>query len=128
MTKCTSVARDPDLIGVSMCVLHSLCVCVPFIMYSCNLKLWHVILFVYVYMGFFIAVCPKWAKLRKNHKEKKSLVMLVICSSALRSLELIKYVDSKCYVEVGSQSEVLSWNHRHRGKTGPLSSASQQIH
>ncbi|NXC28561.1 CMS1 protein, partial [Campylorhamphus procurvoides] len=35
-------------------------------------------------------ICPKWAKLRRNHKEKKSLVMLVICSSALRSLELIK--------------------------------------
>uniref|UniRef100_A0A8B9IXB2 Cms1 ribosomal small subunit homolog n=1 Tax=Amazona collaria TaxID=241587 RepID=A0A8B9IXB2_9PSIT len=37
-------------------------------------------------------ICPKWAKLRKNHKEKKSVVMLVICSSALRSLELIKSV------------------------------------
>ncbi|NXX89031.1 CMS1 protein, partial [Centropus bengalensis] len=35
-------------------------------------------------------ICPKWAKLRKNHKEKKSVVILVICSSALRSLELIK--------------------------------------
>ncbi|XP_074663520.1 protein CMSS1 isoform X3 [Strix aluco] len=35
-------------------------------------------------------ICPKWAKLRKNHREKKSVVMLVICSSALRSLELIK--------------------------------------
>ncbi|NWV21820.1 CMS1 protein, partial [Origma solitaria] len=35
-------------------------------------------------------VCPKWAKLRRNHKEKKSVVMLVLCSSALRSLELIK--------------------------------------
>ncbi|XP_032534457.1 protein CMSS1 isoform X7 [Chiroxiphia lanceolata] len=35
-------------------------------------------------------ICPKWAKLRRNHKEKKSVVMLVICSSALRSLELIK--------------------------------------
>ncbi|OXB83313.1 UNVERIFIED_CONTAM: hypothetical protein H355_001750, partial [Colinus virginianus] len=43
-----------------------------------------------VYVGFFVAVCPKWARFRKNHKEKKSLVMLVICSSALRSLELIK--------------------------------------
>ncbi|KAJ7415634.1 cms1 ribosomal small subunit [Willisornis vidua] len=37
-----------------------------------------------------LSVCPKWAKLRRNHKEKKSVVMLVICSSALRSLELIK--------------------------------------
>ncbi|XP_048350425.1 protein CMSS1 isoform X2 [Sphaerodactylus townsendi] len=35
-------------------------------------------------------ICPKWAKLRKNHKEKKSVVMLIICSSALRCLELIK--------------------------------------
>uniref|UniRef100_A0A8C5U3D6 Cms1 ribosomal small subunit homolog n=1 Tax=Malurus cyaneus samueli TaxID=2593467 RepID=A0A8C5U3D6_9PASS len=35
-------------------------------------------------------ICPKWAKLRRNHKEKKSVVMLVLCSSALRSLELIK--------------------------------------
>uniref|UniRef100_A0A8C9FQ70 Protein CMSS1 n=1 Tax=Pavo cristatus TaxID=9049 RepID=A0A8C9FQ70_PAVCR len=35
-------------------------------------------------------ICPKWAKFRKNHKEKKSVVMLVICSSALRSLELLK--------------------------------------
>ncbi|XP_007427516.1 protein CMSS1 isoform X2 [Python bivittatus] len=35
-------------------------------------------------------ICPKWAKLRKNHTEKSSVVMLVICSSALRCLELIK--------------------------------------
>ncbi|XP_078002778.1 protein CMSS1 isoform X1 [Phascolarctos cinereus] len=35
-------------------------------------------------------ICPKWAKLRRNHKEKKSLVMLIICSSALRALELIR--------------------------------------
>ncbi|XP_007493648.2 protein CMSS1 [Monodelphis domestica] len=35
-------------------------------------------------------ICPKWSKLRKNHKEKKSLVMLIICSSALRALELIR--------------------------------------
>ncbi|XP_051846558.1 protein CMSS1 [Antechinus flavipes] len=39
---------------------------------------------------FCVAVCPKWAKLRKNHKEKKSLIMLIICSSALRALELIR--------------------------------------
>ncbi|XP_074974687.1 protein CMSS1 isoform X4 [Caretta caretta] len=37
-------------------------------------------------------ICPKWAKLRKNHKEKKSVLMLIICSSALRCLELIKSV------------------------------------
>uniref|UniRef100_A0A8C6XLB0 Cms1 ribosomal small subunit homolog n=1 Tax=Naja naja TaxID=35670 RepID=A0A8C6XLB0_NAJNA len=35
-------------------------------------------------------ICPKWAKLRKNHTEKSSVVMLVICGSALRCLELIR--------------------------------------
>ncbi|XP_019382770.1 PREDICTED: protein CMSS1-like [Gavialis gangeticus] len=35
-------------------------------------------------------ICPKWVKLRKTHKEKKSVLMLILCSSALRSLELIK--------------------------------------
>lgn len=103
------------------------CCWLPFITYSCNLKLRHAVLSQCVHMGFFIAVCPKWAKLRKNHKEKKSVVMLVICSSALRSLDLIKYVDSKCYVEIGRQSEVLSWNHRQKGKTGTLSCASQEV-
>nr|XP_020640623.1 protein CMSS1 isoform X4 [Pogona vitticeps] len=37
-------------------------------------------------------ICPKWVKLRKNHTEKKSVVMLIICSSALRCLELIKSI------------------------------------
>ncbi|XP_066476977.1 protein CMSS1 [Tiliqua scincoides] len=37
-------------------------------------------------------ICPKWAKLRKSHEEKKSVVMLIICSSALRCLELIKSI------------------------------------
>ncbi|XP_054829276.1 protein CMSS1 isoform X2 [Eublepharis macularius] len=37
-------------------------------------------------------ICPKWVKLRKNHKEKKSVVMLIISSSALRCLELIKSI------------------------------------
>ncbi|XP_008106030.1 protein CMSS1 isoform X1 [Anolis carolinensis] len=36
------------------------------------------------------AICPKWAKIRKNHTEKKSVVILIICSSALRCLELIR--------------------------------------
>ncbi|XP_007943979.2 protein CMSS1 [Orycteropus afer afer] len=35
-------------------------------------------------------ICPKWVKLRKNHKEKKSVLMLIICSSAIRALELIR--------------------------------------
>ncbi|XP_075398534.1 protein CMSS1 [Tenrec ecaudatus] len=35
-------------------------------------------------------ICPKWVKLRKNHNEKKSVLMLIICSSAIRALELIR--------------------------------------
>ncbi|XP_040912562.1 protein CMSS1 isoform X1 [Toxotes jaculatrix] len=35
-------------------------------------------------------VCPKWAKIQKQHTEKSSVVLLIICSSALRTIELIK--------------------------------------
>ncbi|KAG5282957.1 hypothetical protein AALO_G00036640 [Alosa alosa] len=35
-------------------------------------------------------VCPKWAKLQKRHTLKRSLVIIIACSSALRALELIK--------------------------------------
>ncbi|XP_076974727.1 protein CMSS1 isoform X2 [Tamandua tetradactyla] len=35
-------------------------------------------------------ICPKWVKLRKNHSEKKSVLMLIICSSAIRALEIIR--------------------------------------
>ncbi|XP_072274782.1 protein CMSS1 [Pyxicephalus adspersus] len=34
-------------------------------------------------------MCPKWSKLSKNHKEKKSALILVVCSSAHRTLELL---------------------------------------
>ncbi|KAH0517287.1 Protein CMSS1, partial [Microtus ochrogaster] len=37
-----------------------------------------------------LPVCPKWVKLRKTHNEKKSVLMLIICSSAIRALELIR--------------------------------------
>ncbi|KAF4025993.1 hypothetical protein G4228_017982 [Cervus hanglu yarkandensis] len=37
-----------------------------------------------------LPVCPKWVKLRKNHNEKKSVLMLIICGSAVRALELIR--------------------------------------
>ncbi|XP_023067811.1 protein CMSS1 isoform X2 [Piliocolobus tephrosceles] len=37
-----------------------------------------------------LPVCPKWVKLRKNHSEKKSVLMLIVCSSATRALELIR--------------------------------------
>ncbi|XP_048855327.1 protein CMSS1 isoform X2 [Brienomyrus brachyistius] len=35
-------------------------------------------------------ICPKWAKVQKNHAIQKSAVLLIICSSALRTIELIK--------------------------------------
>ncbi|XP_020506893.1 protein CMSS1 isoform X1 [Labrus bergylta] len=35
-------------------------------------------------------VCPKWAKVQKQHTEKSSVVLLIVCSSALRTIELIK--------------------------------------
>uniref|UniRef100_H3CB24 Cms1 ribosomal small subunit homolog n=1 Tax=Tetraodon nigroviridis TaxID=99883 RepID=H3CB24_TETNG len=35
-------------------------------------------------------VCPKWAKIQKTHTEKSSVVLLIVCSSALRTIELIK--------------------------------------
>ncbi|KAM9343231.1 cell cycle control protein 50C-like isoform 2-T2 [Pholidichthys leucotaenia] len=33
---------------------------------------------------------PKWAKTRKQHTEKGSVVLLIVCSSALRTIDLIK--------------------------------------
>ncbi|KAM9804885.1 protein CMSS1 [Neosynchiropus ocellatus] len=35
-------------------------------------------------------VCPKWSKIQKLHTEKSSVVLLVVCSSALRTIQLIK--------------------------------------
>ncbi|XP_037542605.1 protein CMSS1, partial [Nematolebias whitei] len=35
-------------------------------------------------------VCPKWTKIQKQHTEKSSVVVLIVCSSALRTIELIK--------------------------------------
>uniref|UniRef100_A0A3B5B5R3 Cms1 ribosomal small subunit homolog n=1 Tax=Stegastes partitus TaxID=144197 RepID=A0A3B5B5R3_9TELE len=35
-------------------------------------------------------VCPKWAKIQKQHTAKSSVVLLIVCSSALRTIELIK--------------------------------------
>ncbi|XP_078089010.1 protein CMSS1 isoform X2 [Mustelus asterias] len=37
-------------------------------------------------------VCRKWVKLCKNHTENKSVLMLIICSSALRALEMIRLI------------------------------------
>lgn len=35
-------------------------------------------------------ICPKWAKVQKQHTEKSSVVLLIVCSAALRVIELIK--------------------------------------
>ncbi|XP_023414810.1 protein CMSS1 isoform X1 [Loxodonta africana] len=35
-------------------------------------------------------ICPKWVKLQKNHSEKKSVLLLIVCSSAIRALELMR--------------------------------------
>ncbi|XP_062312538.1 protein CMSS1 isoform X2 [Osmerus eperlanus] len=35
-------------------------------------------------------ICPKWAKVQKQHTEKGAVVLLIVCSSALRTIELIK--------------------------------------
>ncbi|XP_061826983.1 protein CMSS1 [Nerophis lumbriciformis] len=35
-------------------------------------------------------ICPKWSKVHKQHTQKSSVVLLILCSSALRAIELIK--------------------------------------
>ncbi|XP_077473637.1 protein CMSS1 [Stigmatopora argus] len=35
-------------------------------------------------------ICPKWAKVQRQHTEKSSAVLLIVCSSALRVIDLIK--------------------------------------
>ncbi|XP_061647417.1 protein CMSS1 isoform X1 [Phyllopteryx taeniolatus] len=37
-------------------------------------------------------ICPKWAKVQKQHTEKSSVVLLIVCSSALRAIELIRHL------------------------------------
>lgn len=39
-------------------------------------------------------VCPKWVKLCKDHTKNKSVLILIICSSALRALEMIRLIAS----------------------------------
>ncbi|XP_054981466.1 protein CMSS1 isoform X3 [Sorex araneus] len=75
-------------------------------------------------------ICPKWVKLRKNHSEKKSVVMLVICSSAVRALELIRSMtafkgDSKIiklfakHIKVQEQVKLLEKHIVHLGVGTP---------
>ncbi|KAK2904968.1 hypothetical protein QQF64_033149 [Cirrhinus molitorella] len=35
-------------------------------------------------------VCPKWAKIQKQHTQTQSVMLLIVCGSALRSIDLIK--------------------------------------
>ncbi|XP_056116699.1 protein CMSS1 isoform X1 [Rhinichthys klamathensis goyatoka] len=35
-------------------------------------------------------VCPKWAKIQKQHTQTQSVVFLIVCGSALRTIDLIK--------------------------------------
>uniref|UniRef100_A0A671PGV9 Cms1 ribosomal small subunit homolog n=1 Tax=Sinocyclocheilus anshuiensis TaxID=1608454 RepID=A0A671PGV9_9TELE len=36
------------------------------------------------------AFCPKWAKIQKQYTQTRSVVLLIICGSALRTIDLIK--------------------------------------
>uniref|UniRef100_A0A673KN38 Cms1 ribosomal small subunit homolog n=1 Tax=Sinocyclocheilus rhinocerous TaxID=307959 RepID=A0A673KN38_9TELE len=36
------------------------------------------------------AFCPKWAKIQKQHTQTRSVVLLIACGSALRTIDLIK--------------------------------------
>ncbi|KAK1343819.1 hypothetical protein QTO34_014372 [Cnephaeus nilssonii] len=75
-------------------------------------------------------ICPKWVKLRKNHTEKKSVLMLIICSSAIRALELIRSMtafrgDSKVmklfakHIKVQEQVKLLEKRAVHLGVGTP---------
>ncbi|XP_051761420.1 protein CMSS1 [Ctenopharyngodon idella] len=35
-------------------------------------------------------VCPKWAKIQKQHTQTRSVVLLIVCGSALRAIDVIK--------------------------------------
>ncbi|KAI7808836.1 protein CMSS1, partial [Triplophysa rosa] len=35
-------------------------------------------------------VCPKWAKIQKQHTQTRSIILLIVCGSALRTIDLIK--------------------------------------
>ncbi|XP_053312912.1 protein CMSS1 [Spea bombifrons] len=74
--------------------------------------------------------CPKWSKISKNHKEKKSVLLLVVCSSAHRALELIKLInafkgDTKImkmfakHIKIQDQIKMLEKNVIHLGVGTP---------
>ncbi|XP_044081916.1 uncharacterized protein C3orf26 homolog [Neovison vison] len=75
-------------------------------------------------------ICPKWVKLRKNHNEKKSVLVLIICSSAVWALALIRSMtafrgDSKIlklfakHIKVQEQVKLLEKHVVHLGVGSP---------
>lgn len=53
-------------------------------------------------------VCPKWAKLQKQHTQTGSIMLLIVCGSALRTIDLIKQL-----VAFKGQAKVLKLFARH---------------
>ncbi|XP_051998718.1 protein CMSS1-like isoform X1 [Xyrauchen texanus] len=53
-------------------------------------------------------VCPKWAKIQKQHTQTRSVVLLIVCGSALRTIELIKQL-----VAFKGQAKVLKLFAKH---------------
>ncbi|XP_058478159.1 protein CMSS1 [Solea solea] len=75
-------------------------------------------------------ICPKWAKIRKQHAEKSSVILLIVCSSALRTIELIKQLttfkgDAKAlklfakHIKIDEQVNLLQNNVTHIGVGTP---------
>ncbi|XP_061735359.1 protein CMSS1 [Nerophis ophidion] len=75
-------------------------------------------------------ICPKWAKVQKQHTQKSSVVLLILCSSALRAIELIKQLiafkgDAKAvklfakHIKMEEQVKLLQKNVTHIGVGTP---------
>ncbi|RXN01270.1 hypothetical protein EOD39_7319 [Acipenser ruthenus] len=87
--------------------------------------------------GLLLRVCPKWAKLCKNHTEEKSVVMLIVCSSAHRVLDFIKQLttfkgNSKVlklfakHIKVEEQIKLLQKGVAHMGTPGRIKALAEQ--
>lgn len=75
-------------------------------------------------------VCPKWAKVQKQHTTKSSVPILIVCSSALRTIDVIKQLttfkgDAKViklfakHIKVEDQVKVLQKGITHIGVGTP---------
>ncbi|XP_058885178.1 protein CMSS1-like isoform X2 [Acipenser ruthenus] len=87
--------------------------------------------------SFLKEICPKWAKLCKNHTEEKSVVMLIVCSSAHRVLDFIKQLttfkgNSKVlklfakHIKVEEQIKLLQKGVTHMGTPGRIKALAEQ--